>query len=448
MGAGTALAAIALLGLAVRVAYTLRLGQHAELGLTDGTFYSAAANGLANGQGYIDALRSLQIGEVLPTAHHPPGWPALLGLFALAGVDSELGHRLVGCVVGAAAVLLVGLLGQRVGGRTVGLVAATLAALHPTLVAADGSLMSETLSGLLVLAALLAAFRLLDRPSAARSATLGLLIGLSALVRGEGLLYALFLVLPVAVWATRTADRRPQELLRVAGLAIVGMLVVVLPWTARNAVQLDGFVLISTNDSTVLAGANCDETYDGPRIGGWQFRCVTRAEEPISEVDQAKLWRDEGLDYVRDHADRLPVVVTARVLRTFGLVGGTYGVAEGRDRNVQHLGTMVWLVALLPLSVLGALLVGRRRPRIELAVLLAPVGTAVVVSALGFGMIRFRHSVELVAIVLTAVTVHAAAQRALAWRSGGSTVPPSTPGRPGGRAIPARSSGAGGAGAG
>ena len=83
-------------------------------------------------------------------------------------------RELLGCVTGAATVAFTGLLGRTVAGSRVGLLGALLVALSPSLIAADGSLMAETLSvPLVVLAALLAqrgADPVDDRGMVARSA--------------------------------------------------------------------------------------------------------------------------------------------------------------------------------------------------------------------------------------------------------------------------------------
>lgn len=414
-----ALLAIAAAGLALRVLYTVTLGQRVELGISDASFYSGGANALADGQGYIDIWRTLQTGVVEPTAHHPPGWPALLAVFSLVGFDTELGHRLVGVLVGAVVVFVIGLLGQRLGGRPVGLLAAGLAALHPTLVAADGSLMSETLGGLFVLVIVLAGLRALDRPSGTAAAALGVAIGAGALVRGEALLYGLLLVVPLGISVARRSEAAWRALLRFSGFAALGASALVLPWTVRNYVQLDGLVLISTNESTLLAGANCDPAFRGPGLGGWHLSCVSGEVEPIGEVEQAAAWREDGLTYARDNRERLPIVVGARVLRTWGLYQPFPPVAEGRDEGVQTVGTAVWLAGLLPLGAVGAVLVGRQRRWTELAVLLAPICAATLVSIVGFGMLRFRHSMELMAIAFAAFALDAGVRR-LRHRSGDS----------------------------
>jgi 4-amino-4-deoxy-L-arabinose transferase-like glycosyltransferase len=401
-----------------RVVYTITLGQHVKLGfLSDAGFYSGAANALADGQGYIDIFRKLLTGEAPHTAEHPPGWPALLAVFSKLGVTTELGQRLVGVAVGVGVIVLVGMLASRLAGRTAGRAAATLAALHPTLIAADGSLMAETLAGLLLVAVVLVAVGAAERPTAARALGLGILIGAAALVRGEALLYTGLVVVPVAFAAGRRQRPRAGTLVRIGGAALAGVFLVVAPWTVRNAVQMDGFIVISTNESAALAGANCDAAYEGPAIGGWEVACVFVNDAPHavrdSEVEAADRWRRQGLDYLRAHVDRLPAVVSARLGRTLGIYRAFPPAAEGRDEGVQAIGSVVWLVALVPLAVVGAVLLARRRP-LHLALVVAPLVSSLVVTVVGYGALRFRHPMELMAVVLAGVALGTALDR---WRA-------------------------------
>ncbi|MDQ3936985.1 MAG: glycosyltransferase family 39 protein, partial [Actinomycetota bacterium] len=285
---------------------------------------------------------------------------------------------------------VLGLIGRRLGGETAGLVVAAVAAAHPLLIAADGSLMSETLYGLCVATALLLTLRLLERPSARGAAALGAVIGLAALTRGEGLLLLLLLAAP-ALWRHR----------REAALAAVAFLLVIAPWTIRNWTAFDQPVLLSTNYATVITGANCDRTYRGDDLGFWRTECRSRPETR-NEAEQAAIWRDEGLDYARDHAGRAAaVVVPVRVLRTWSLwqPRGQVKQAEGRDRTVETLGVIAYFL-LLPLALLGAL---RTRPQ-RWVLLVAPVAVTIV-SVLAYGYARFRHTADLSIVVLAGLAV-------------------------------------------
>jgi hypothetical protein len=396
------LAAIALAGLAVRVLYTVLVGRHSP-GVGDYFFYQGAANELADGRGYIDPFLSTA-GHPYSTALHPPAWPFLLAIGSKFGATSFLAHRLVGCLAGAVVVAELGLLGRRVGGDRVGLVAAGIAAAYPTLIAADGSLMSETLYGAFVAAALLLAYRLLDRPSTWTAAALGAAIGLSALTRGEGLLFLPLLALPVA-WRGG-----PGRAFRLTA-AVAGAAIVIAPWTARNWITFDRPVLLSTNDSTVLAGANCSRTYHGSDLGFWRLDCVSERRPGLNEAEQAAIWRREGRDYARDHAGRLAAVVApVRVLRTWDLwqPRRQTRLAEGRSVRVTQAGTAVFYV-LAALAVYGLVLLRRRGA--TLLVLLCPIVVVTLSSAASFGLPRFRQAAELALVVLAAVAVDALAAR-------------------------------------
>ena len=185
------------------------------------------------------------------------------------------------------------------------------------------------------------------------------------------------------------------------------------PWTIRNAFAFDGFVSISTNEGTVLAGANCSKTYGGKDLGSWRFTCVSRFRNR-NEGKQAKRWREEGLDYARDHAGRLPKVVAARLLRTWDLFPpGHVVVNEGRTRWIATLETIMYFL-LLPLAVAGVVLLRRRRT--ELLVLLSPLVIVTLVSAYGWGLTRFRHAADIAIVVLAAVALVELARRLSARR--------------------------------
>ena len=148
--------------------------------------------------------------------------------------------------------------------------------------------MSETLYGLFVAIALLLAYRLLDHPGAWTAAALGASIGAATLVRGEGILFVFLLALPVA-WR----GGRPGRVLRM-GVTVLATVLVLAPWTIRNHFALDAFVPISTNESTLVAGANCADTYRGEDLGYWRLECIskrrrgaTRPSRPTSGAARA-----------------------------------------------------------------------------------------------------------------------------------------------------------------
>jgi 4-amino-4-deoxy-L-arabinose transferase-like glycosyltransferase len=269
------------------------------------------------------------------------------------------------------------------------------------------------LLGLLVVLCARAAYRLAERPSAGRAALLGALIGLAALTRGEAILLLALLLLG-----------RPKRRLRLLAAGVAACALVLAPWTIRNLATFENPVLISTNGDNVFVGANCDRSYYGDLIGSWAFSCFGR-RGPGDESQYSREWRQRGLDYARDHAGRIPVVVAARLGRQFDVYRPRQGVflasAEGRDHRVQWLGIyMFW--AMLPLGLAGALVLRRRRE--PLFILGAPFFLILVMGAAVYGSTRFRVAFEPALIVLSAVALDALWTR---WRQPSSAAASSAP---------------------
>ena len=255
---------------------------------------------------------------------------------SLLGGRTWAWHQLVGCLAGTGTVAVVGLVGRRAAGPRAGLIAAGLAAGYPLLVAADGSLRSESVYALCIALVLLAALRYRDAPSAPGAALLGVAVAAAALTRGEALALLVLLALPLCGW-------------RRAGVAALACVVVLAPWLARCWIVFDRPVVISTNVGGLLAGANCDTTYHGALIGQWDFGCIP---PPVhaNEALEAERLRDRGLSYARDHAGRVPVVEAARLGRSFELyrparAGAPGGVLRGAQPARRAGGRRVLLRA-------------------------------------------------------------------------------------------------------
>jgi 4-amino-4-deoxy-L-arabinose transferase-like glycosyltransferase len=392
------LAAIVAGAVALRLLYVLVLARHVPMA-GDSQFFNAEANLVADGKGYVEPFVEAAYGISVPTAAHPPLYPTVLAGMSFLGFDGVLAHRALGALLGGGTIVLIALLGRRIGGERVGLVAAAVATLYPLLVAADGAPMSESLYGLLIAACLLVALKLHEHRTVRLAAALGALIGLAALTRSEALLLLVLVGLPLTGRALKPA------------VALIAACVLVLtPWTVRNWSAFDRFTLISHNDSTVLAGANCAKAYYGSDLGGWRFDCIS-PRRTFREGVQAARWRREGIDYAIGHAGRWPALVPVRVLRTWDLWQPRRQVesAEGRARWAEIAGVAAYYL-LLPLAIGGGVLLWRRN-RGMAAILLAPALLVTLSSAIGYGNPRFRHAFELSIVVLAALALVTLARR-------------------------------------
>jgi 4-amino-4-deoxy-L-arabinose transferase-like glycosyltransferase len=385
------LVAIAAIGVAVRVVHTLTVAPWPPAGFGDELYYSLLGNLISSGHGFVHPGELLTHGRSVATAERPPLYPLLLGGLAELGGTSVDAQRLLGAVTGGGTIIVAGLLGRRLAGASAGLVAAGLTALYPTLIAADGALMTESLFGLLTGLALIGAYRLVDAPGVGRALVLGVILGLAALTRGEAFLLLPLLLVPLV--------RRPGGI-RTAVVVCLTFAVVLTPWTIRNWTVFDRPVLVATETGETIGGANCDSTYHGDKLGRWDVFCVHQPEEG-NEAERLNAVGRDGARYAGDHLGRLPVVLAARFGRTWSLYG-TFAVPEGRSRTVTAIGVVAFFV-LLPLAAYGFVLLRRRH--VPVWILMSPFITVTLTTLVAYGALRFRQSAELPLAVLAAIAL-------------------------------------------
>jgi 4-amino-4-deoxy-L-arabinose transferase-like glycosyltransferase len=313
--------------------------------------------------------------------------------------------RFTMAALGSAVVALIGLLGWRISGERIGLIAAGLAALYPNLWMNDGLLMSETLAALTTVAALLLAYRILRRPTWRGTAALGAVCGLAALTRAELVLLVPFLALPVTWLSSRD---HPLVRLRPVAVSIGAAALVMAPWIGFNLARFQEPTFLSTGDGIALLGANCGTTYRGSALGLWSPACLPAKAPRGDQSVEALRDRNLATDYIGHHKSRLPAVVLARFGRLLGVYTpgriARYNSAEGRPRWASYLG-MASFWALVPFAIAGGIWLRRRRMRIWL--LFAPVWVILISAAVFYGNPRFRVPAEPTVVVLAAVGIAA-----------------------------------------
>ncbi len=319
------------------IALILRLGAVAATGefapLTDAADFDRHAVSIASGDGYPPTEIA---GGGGPSAFRPPGFPYLLaGVYAVVGVDSERRRWTAGRVVeaglGAVTVALVGLLALALWGAGAGLAASALAAVYPPFLLIESSLTSETLFLPLVVGATLAMLRYRDSRALRWALAAGLLAGLAALTRSNGLV----LLLPLALGAVAGRPWRSRAAVSGALAMVLAALVAISPWTVRNAVVMDAFVPISTQAGYGLAGAYNDSAREDPaQPAAWRppaadpgYRAII-ADPALAETDVERRLRAESRDFIVSHPGYVAEAGLMNALR----------LAVLRDRDLERLG--------------------------------------------------------------------------------------------------------------
>ncbi len=450
---GRALLAIVIIALTVRLGYVL-VGKGGECLVTDpgtgeiissptdcpsgpegqandATYYNAAANLLARGEGMVDPFRPDR-----EAADHPPltvwvltpvSWIGdnVVPAAVLDDLTNVFLHRLTMAVLGTAVVAVVGLIGKRVGGRRVGLVAAALAAIYPGLWISDALIFAETVTNLAVVVTLLAALRAREAPTLKRFVVVGVGVGACALGRAE-------LVLFVPLLAVALFDAlRPGQ--RIRSLAALGgaTLLTLAPWVVYNNARFDRPTILSTNDGLALAASNCLPVYGGDTIGLTLYDaapvdappeekasdryCIENPEPPGDQSEVSAVYRSRALRIMRDHLDQQPAVIAARVGRTWNVFRPFDMVwyNEGEDREPWATRAAIWSFYPIAVAAMAGAFVLRRRDRSSGAqsgfgrILAVPLVSVTIASALTYGQARYRAVGEAALVVLAAVAVDA-----------------------------------------
>jgi 4-amino-4-deoxy-L-arabinose transferase-like glycosyltransferase len=274
------------------------------------------------------------------------------------------------------------------------------------LVLVGSSLLSESLFIPLVVGAVLAALRFRDDRRLRWVVVSGVLVGLGALTRGNGIVLLVPLVLLVwgRPWRRWGAVRGPAVLVVVAVLVLV-------PWTVRNAEVFGRFVPLTTETGYALAGvynpgAQHDPQYPALwRVPAAQIFTFIRAHPHAEEPEISDHLTSQALDYVKAHAGSVPRTLFWSVVRLFNFSGAGLerylAPFQGYGRGLAEASVYAfWL--LLALAIGGAFTPYRRRlPR---AMWTWPL--MIVISCLVFeGDTRYRSPADPFFILLAAALI-------------------------------------------
>jgi hypothetical protein len=340
-----ALVAVLLLGLGLRVGEAW----DGRASVYDARAYAGIAKNLSEGDGF-----TVGPGATQPSSNYSPGLPLFVaGLYEVTGGVHERLARLVLSMVGALSVLFAYLNGRRLmrplpsrpRSSEVGLagvesgamsekaqrplknapyrgsnsakaefwpplLGALVVAIYPALLEYQGMLMSEPLAATLLSGGVLTALWAWDG-GLVRWMLPGALFGALALTRPE---YLGIAVLVALVIAARELPRDWRLSLLPAAVFLAAALVVIAPWTIRNASALDRFVPISTGGGQVLfAGTYLPSDGDPEKVGA---EVVAENPDLFSPGDAHRLRLEQILARLAARED--PGVETDRALSNMG----------------------------------------------------------------------------------------------------------------------------------
>jgi hypothetical protein len=362
---------------------------------------------------------------------HPPGFAwflaalhTLLGAGAPGAQVPYVAVKSVMAFLGSLALGLLYLLARPYLGRTVALIASLLGLYHFGLYVLSLAPVTESLYLVLFLLALLVWTRRFEHPlsvpdedrkpgSAAWSVALGLLLGAMALTRAEGALVAVLLIGAGLLGWMR--DHGKPAALRPWAFAVLGWVLMIAPWTVRNAVRLSQvneqfagriaeplptFVPLTLYGPINLALAN------NPRADGSFSRdfLSSQSQSPGLDLEDPQhlqfilhgdrmAWeyaRDNPADFARLVLEKWRLVSEAWTLgwTQWDWPGGLNGRRRPVDVFVPDSKVATWLFAPLSLLGLALCLATPGAPRRWAGVVGLVTAAVLVATGLFFGYVR------------------------------------------------------------
>ena len=349
----------------------------------------------------------------------PPAYPFLLSLVYRVFGANPGNAEVFNAFLGAATVPLLYLVALRSFGRPAAKLAGVLLALMPGQILVAEGILAETLYAFVLVGFFALLVTLPDRRWAA--ALLGAAVGVAALTRGEGVF---LLVVPIAVWWGSLPRR---ELAVRAAVTVAAAVLVVAPWTIRNAVELGSFVGISTNSSQTFWAGHNPYAYGGATYAQGEVRAeIGRLPTENFEVAQARLMRKDALSWMVHHPLQELTLIPRKLVylnlgdsraiqvgvtsadRARGLdapvTGGITPVITDNARAAVLIGTIADIAwyGLLALTALALVVLGPelwRRPASRAAIVVIALAL-VLYGFVFYGNFRYRLPLEPLMILL------------------------------------------------
>jgi 4-amino-4-deoxy-L-arabinose transferase-like glycosyltransferase len=345
-----------------------------------------------------------------PTAFREPVFPVLLaGAYELTGTTNRAtarwrAGRVLEAVLGVMLVALMYLIARRLWGRTVALITGAIAVVYPPLLLVNSSLMSESVYIPLVLGAVLAALGHRDSGRGRWAVATGVLIGLTALTRANGI--ALLLPIGLLVWPR---PRWSWQSVRRPLIVLAATLATLAPWTIRNTHVFHRVVPINTDSGFAFAGTyNSLAQTRGDYPAMWippivQMQHVLRRHPTDNEAQLSEHLDTIGFDYIRAHPASLLKTAAWSGLRLLNLTGTRLervaAAGEAYPPRLAELSVYAfWLTGLFALA--GAFTLAARR--VPPALWGCPV-VILLSSVLFIGTTRYRSPADPFIVMLAAL---------------------------------------------
>jgi 4-amino-4-deoxy-L-arabinose transferase-like glycosyltransferase len=281
------------LALTVRILFVISVC-HAPLE-NDAKEYNSLGIFLSQGKGYVNAS-----GE--PTAYRPPIYPLFLAVtYSVAGYNL-LWVRIVQAILGAGICVFAYFIARTVFDKKTAILSGILCCLYPPLIVNVSEIMTETLFTFFLM---LGIWLIISKKSLFNFLLCGFVFGLALLTRSFIIFFFPFLLYWLLI-------HEKCESKKGIAILLIGMLIVLAPWTIRNYVQLNRFVPLSN-----IGGLTLYNSYMVPKKGFGYNSLESLNDEYFkinNETDKNKYLIKKTVEYIKENPGKVLQLTAIKVL--------------------------------------------------------------------------------------------------------------------------------------
>jgi hypothetical protein len=295
-----------------------------------------------------------------PTTYRPPLYPCVLAALGWL-LPNQMPIGLLHVVLGVGTVWAVWRLGlqwQLPPGAA--LVAAGLVTVDPILLNQSVLIMTETLAAFLAAWTLVALGAASNRDSLVRASLAGAMLGLCVLCRPT---FMTWLGLLAIAWPFMV---KPRRVVRTAALLLAAV-VVLAPWTIRNAITFGRPIVTTTHGGYTLLLANNPYFYRHLRSAPWgtvwrNSNVYLYGDSPrnLDEFADDRLAYELALRNIAAEPGMFAYSCLVRVGRLWGVLPHQLDAGESPSRRGERYAVAIWYLLELALAVVGLWALGRR----------------------------------------------------------------------------------------
>jgi Dolichyl-phosphate-mannose-protein mannosyltransferase len=328
------------------------------------------------------------------TAYRPPGYPLLLSILALLGMDI-VSFRILNFILLSLTLFLLFTLIKKIHNPISGVLSVFIALAYVVLFYTAGILVPQTLGAFLLLLTL---NLLIPKKSLTlqRSFFIGIITGIHILAIPS----STFLLVPFSGWLFW--KKRFSSGVSLVGCFIVGMIIVIAPWSYRNYKVFDSFVFVSTNSGLNLLLGNNENA--GPESGAFadinRYRSMTLG---MNEARTDAFFSASAMKYIKENKLRSAKMYFLKFLNHFG-INNQFATSQQNNQNYEILMLLSYGLILILLIVRLAVIKKFSLLPEEVLFLLIYLSSALFFS-IYFTRIRFRLPFDYLIIGVVAMFI-------------------------------------------